>query len=76
MRGGSGAWLTSSLLTINKFSRALCGPVTSACLATFARSGPTLRAAPFPCMVSTILVQDRDRLSPLNLTTRMMLSQR
>lgn len=46
MRGGSGAWLTSSLLTINKFSRALCGPVTSACLATFARSGPTLRALP------------------------------
>ena len=43
---GAGAWLSPTLLTINKSSRAQCGPVTSACLATFARSGQTQQALP------------------------------
>ena len=52
---GAGAWLSSSLLTINKSSRGLCGPVTSACLATFARSGQSHTGALKYCLQAEIM---------------------
>ena len=52
---GAGAWLSPSLLTINKSSRGLSDPVTSACLATFARSGQRHTGALKYCLRAEIL---------------------